>query len=85
MFTLTVRVSGKHSVKTERVQVEKYSIKNTLIADQKVKLEGGSGRTGGDVESFISSAPLIDFFNSTAGQHQHFLRQNLSLPIDYLG
>ena len=48
-----------------------FSIKNTLIADQKLKLEG-SGILAGGVQSFISP-PLIDFFNSRAGRHNFLL------------
>ena len=70
-----------------------FSIKNTLIADQKLKLEGsgssgisGSGSGGSGVQSFISSsAPLIDFFNSSAGTSRTSYEKMFSLPIDYVG
>ena len=67
-----------------------FSIKNTLIADQKLKLEAsgisGSGSGGSGVQSFISSsAPLIDFFNSSAGTSTTSYEKMFSLPIDYVG
>ena len=76
-----VRVSVRQSVikvRTERegereresLSLKMLSIKNTLIADQKLKLEvsGAAAVEWSGVQSFISSsAPLIDFFNSRAG------------------
>ena len=41
------------------------SIKNTLIGDQKLKLEGSS-RASEQSRVLSPAAPLIDFFNSRA-------------------